>query len=419
MKQKSMMALRTIACGWLAFLCSFVDRLSWPPIIPMAAVELRLTAAEAGGFMSAFFFGYLLTQLPGGMLADRWGTRKVLLVSLFVMGLFTMGLAVTNDFGQGVILRFLAGFGSGAVLAAAVKGVYDHVAAEHRAMAMGFFMTSAPLGLLLANLLSPLIAAHYGWRTSFLFAGSMTLAALGLTWLILPRRTGLRIVPAAGKTGIKFELKEIITNRELMLTAAAGFFAMWGTWGTLTWANAYMHQGLGLSLKESGRTMALFGIGALIGQPVVGWLSDRFRKRRRQASMVLLGVFAVLLWLFAKNQDAQYLAVLATLLGAGAFMFGPVLNTFISELVAARSVATAVGFCNGVWQIGSLISPVTAGLVLDQTGSYVYAFSILAAGPLVAVGLLAFVRSDRAFVERPLTKARIQAAGSLPGPVPK
>lgn len=394
MKQKWMTALRVISCSWLAFLCSFIDRLSWPPIIPMAAGELGLSAAEAGGFMSAFFFGYLLTQLPGGMLADRWGSRKVLLYSLFLMGIFTIGLALTTGFLQGIALRFLAGFGSGAVLAASVKGVYDHVSAEHRAMAMGFFMTSAPLGLLLANILSPLVALQYGWRSSFLLAGSITLAAFILAWMILPRRSELRIVPAAGKSGIKFELKDMLTNRDLMLTAAAGFFAMWGTWGTLTWANAYMHQGLGLSLKQSGQTMALFGLGALIGQPIVGWLSDRLRQRRRQTSMVILTFFAGLLWLFGRNQDVQYLAVLTPLLGAGAFVFGPVLNTFISELVAARHVATAIGFCNGVWQVGSLISPVTAGMVLDRTGSYLGAFSILAAGPLLAVVLLAFVRTS-------------------------
>lgn len=394
MKQKWMTALRVISCGWLAFLCSFIDRLSWPPIIPMAAGELGLTAAEAGGFMSAFFFGYLLTQLPGGMLADRWGSRKVLVYSLFLMGIFTIGLALTTGFLQGITLRFLAGFGSGAVLAAAVKGVYDHVSAEHRAMAMGLFMTSAPLGLLLANILSPLIASQYGWRSSFLLAGSITLAAFALAWMILPRRSELRIVSAAGKKGIKFELKDMLTNRELMLTAAAGFFAMWGTWGTLTWANAYMHQGLGLSLQQSGQTMALFGLGALIGQPVVGWLSDRCRQRRRQTGMVILAFFAVLLWLFGSNQDVQYLVILAPLLGAGAFVFGPVLNTFISELVAARHVATAIGFCNGIWQVGSLISPVTAGMVLDRTGSYLGAFSILAVGPLLAVGLLACVRTS-------------------------
>ena len=74
--------MTVVLCGWLAFLCSFIDRLSWPPIMPVAMQELSLNKAEAGSFMSIFFLGYLLTQIPGGMLADRFGIRKILVLSL-------------------------------------------------------------------------------------------------------------------------------------------------------------------------------------------------------------------------------------------------------------------------------------------------------------------------------------------------
>lgn len=381
-------AVQVVLCGGLAFLCSFVDRLAWPPVIPLAAKELELTAAQAGSFMSAFFLGYLITQLPGGILADRLGTRKVLLASLLLMGIFTLSLAWVPGFRTGLLLRFFAGIGSGAVLAASVKGVYDYFEASRRATAMGLFMASGPLGLLLANLAAPQIAADFGWRTSFLAAGSLTFFSLAAAWLLLPR-------PANGKaTGSDSKgagLGELLSNRELMLTAAAGFFAMWGTWGTLTWANAYMHQGLGLSLSQSGKIMAMFGIGALAGQPAAGWLSDCYPRRRRQAAILILAFFGMMLLWFGYNKDSALLPVIAPLLGAGAFIFGPVLNTFISELVASDKVGTAIGFCNGIWQLGSLVSPLAAGILLDRTGSYLWAFAMLAAGPLLAVLLLAIM----------------------------
>ena len=385
-------AKKIVLCGGLAFFCSFVDRLSWPPVIPLASQELGLTAAQSGGFMSAFFFGYLLTQLPGGIVADRLGTRKVLLVSLALMGVFTAGIAWTPDFWTGMVLRFLAGLGSGAVLAASVKGVYDYFGPARRATAMGFFMASAPLGLLAANLLSPAIAADYGWRISFLVAGILTLVVGIISWFLLPRRGVVQLVSRGG--GARGSLKSLLANHDLMLTAAAGFFAMWGTWGTLTWANAYMSQSLGLSLKQSGQMMAIFGLGALVGQPLAGWLADRYLRWRRQTGMAILAAFALLLWIFGNNRDTSYLVLLAPLLGAGAFIFGPVLNTFISELVQPRQVATAIGLCNGIWQIGSLISPVTAGVILDRTGSYSWAFAVLAAGPLLAVLILALVKTS-------------------------
>ena len=386
-------AVRVVLCGGLAFFCSFVDRLSWPPVIPMASKELSLTAAQSGGFMSAFFLGYLLTQLPGGILADRLGTRRVLVVSLFLMGVFTLSIAWVPGYWSGVTLRFIAGIGSGAVLTASVKGVYDYFGPSRRATAMGFFMASSPLGLLVANIMSPLIAANHGWRASFLAAGCLTLSAWLFSWLVLPRSDiSGSAVALKQETGNNVQL--LLANRDLILTAVAGFFAMWGTWGTLTWANAYMHQSLGLSLKQSGQIMAFFGLGALIGQPLAGWLSDRFPEHRRQVGMAILACFALLLWLFGTNQDSRQLVFLAPLLGAGAFIFGPVLNTFISELVEPHQVGTAIGLCNGVWQLGSVISPITAGLFLDKTGSYQWAFGILAAGPALAVLLFALVKAS-------------------------
>lgn len=400
MERKLMSAVNVVICGGLAFLCSFIDRLSWPPVMPMAAKELGLSGAEAGGFMSAFFLGYLLTQLPGGVLADRLGTRKILLVSLLLMGIFTLAMAVIPSFGLGIAVRFLAGIGSGAVLAASVKGVYDHFDQSRRATAMGFFMASGPLGLLLANLLAPMLAAKFGWRSAFLAAGAVTLAVLLLTWLILPDRPVIRLAAKNEKNSVRNTLGLLLANRNLILTATAGFFAMWGTWGTLTWANTYMNQGLGLTLKQSGQNMAIFGLGALIGQPLAGWLSDHFPRQRRQTSMVILAFFALLLWLFGTNDDTSQLIILAPLLGAGAFVFGPVLNTFISELVPAHQVATAIGFCNAIWQIGSLISPVTAGMLLDRTGSYTWAFTVLAAGPLIAALILVFVQQSKNIPKR-------------------
>lgn len=387
-----------VLCGGAAFFCSFIDRLAWPPVIPLASKELGLTGAEAGGFMSAFFFGYLLTQVPGGMLADRWGTRRILLISLVLMGLFTVSITWIPDYLTGLAMRFLAGLGSGAVLAASVKGVHDYFDPARRATAMGFFMASGPLGLLVANLMSPAIAASYGWRMSFLMAGIVTLLVWILSWKLLPRRG---IVQLASREGNPvYGLGELFKSRDLMLTAGAGFFAMWGTWGTLTWANTYMSQSLGLTLQQSGQMMAVFGFGALVGQPLAGWLADRYLKRRRQTAMVILAVFAILLGLFGSNRDTGLLLVLIPLLGAGSFIFGPVLNTFISELVSPRQVATAVGLCNGIWQIGSLVSPLTAGLILDWTGSYSAAFSVLAAGPLMAVAILAMVRTSGFGVRR-------------------
>ncbi len=374
--------LIVVFCAWLAFLCSFIDRLSWPPILPLAQQELALSQAEAGGFMSIFFLGYLLTQLPGGMLADRFGVRAVLTVSLLLTGSFTLLFAWVDSYELGLLLRFLAGLGSGAILAAAVKGVYDSFLPKYRATAMGFFMTSLPAGLMLANLISPWIAIRAGWRASFLVAGSLTLMALLVAWWMLPRPDSIVV---KRNRQPRETIHQLVRNRRLLVTAAAGFLAMWGTWGVLTWNNSFLHYGMGLNIEESGRMMALFGLGALIGQPLAGKIADRFPGRRHLVAQAILLGFGLLLLGYGVNRNPVWLPLLAPFLGAAAFVFGPVLNTLISELVEADQVGAAIGFCNAVWQLGSLASPYLAGQLLDWTGDYSSIYLMLAGGPLVSV----------------------------------
>ncbi|MBU2702966.1 MFS family permease [Sporomusaceae bacterium BoRhaA] len=105
---------------WFAFTLSFVDRLAWPPIMPLASKKLGLSAKQAGSYMTAFYTGYILTQIPGGLLTDRFGYRKVLLSSFLLMGLFTGLMGLTTSYEQGLVFRLLAGIGSGAVMAASV-----------------------------------------------------------------------------------------------------------------------------------------------------------------------------------------------------------------------------------------------------------------------------------------------------------
>lgn len=356
--------------------------------MPLAIPELALSQAEAGGFMSAFFLGYLLTQIPGGMLADRFGVRQVIAGSLLCAGTFTLAFAWVSSYVAGLSLRFMAGLGSGAILATAVKAVYNHFSPASRATAMGFFMTSLPAGLMLANLISPQVAASFGWRASFFAAGGLTLLSMGLSWGLLPRDS----TESSQEWQPMQQMKSLFKNRALLMTAAVGFCAMWATWGLLTWNNSFLHKGLHLSLEESGKIMAMFGLGALIGQPLAGTLADRFALKRKQVGMFILFGLGLLLLLYGQNRSSGMVYLFAPLLGAAAFIFGPVLNTYISELVEAEQVGTAIGFCNAVWQIGSLVSPVLAGMILDYTGNYNSIFFMLAVGPFMSVLILSRIK---------------------------
>jgi len=378
---------------WAAFLLSFVDRLSWAPIMPMASKDLGLNAKQAGSYMTAFYFGYVLTQLPGGLMTDRFGYRKVLLGSFLVMGAFTALMGTVNSYETGLIFRVLAGLGSGAIFSACIRGIFDWFPSKGRATAVGFFMTASSLGVSVVNLLVPTVAGSYGWHASFFVSGALPIFALVFAWFMLKERSDAKERAKAQATAsFWIDIKVLLKNRNLMITSFAGFCAMWATWGTATWANTYMNKAMNLSLVQAGYMMTLYGLAALLCKPIAGVLADIFGNKKKILMFWMLIFFGPLLILFSMNSSLSLLYIIAPLLGIAAFVYSPVMNTFIGELVELRLVGSATGLVNTIWQLGSLLSPLVVGMVLDATQNYLYAFTALAAGPVVAAFAILMVR---------------------------
>lgn len=378
---------------WMAFLFSFVDRLSWPPIIPLASKDLGLTKAQAGSFMTAFYIGYVITQLPGGLLTDRFGYRKVLLGSFFVMGVFTALMGTIHSFEQGFWLRVLAGLGSGAVFSACVRAIFDWFPGKGRGTAMGFFMTASSLGVSVVNMFVPSVAKAQGWQTAFLVAGILPIIGLILGFFFLKERTSAADQRSAAQSSAHFwkDVASLLKNRNLMVTGFSGFCAMWATWGVATWANTYMNKGLGISLVEAGVIMSVYGLTAIFCKPLIGILSDILKVQKKVMLFIVLIFFGPMLLWFGTSTSTSVLYMAAALLGIFAFVYSPIMNTFIGELVNPRLVGTATGFVNTIWQLGSLISPLAVGAVLDATNSYFMAFLTLAIGPILAALVILLV----------------------------
>lgn len=379
---------------WTAFLLSFVDRLAWPPIIPLASADLGITATQAGGFMTAFYIGYVITQLPGGYLTDRLGYRRVLLVSFLVMGSFTAAMGLVETYASGFALRILAGMGSGAVFSASVRAIFDWFPGKTRGTAMGFFMTASSLGVSVVNLFVPTVSQTYGWHTAFYIAGLFPIIGFVIAYFLLKERTPKAKQSGTGRPFLQ-DLKVLIRNRNFMLLGVAGFCAMWATWGIATWANTYMNKQLHLSLVEAGYIMSMFGLAAILCKPIIGILSDLSGGRHKLLLTIVLGLFGPILIWFGANQNPNFVYFLAILLGIAAYIYSPIMNTMVGESVEPALVGTATGFVNTIWQLGSLLSPLVIGAVIDATSSFFLGFVTLAIGPILGTIIVLFLKNKQ------------------------
>ena len=153
------------------------------------SLEFSLTSAQAGIYMSAFFLGYVITQVPGGILADRSNPRNILVLTALVGGASTAVMGSIPGFGAGIAYRFITGLASGFVLSCSSKVVAQNFDAKERGVALGILMASPPLGITIASLLGPVLKNAIGWRNTFLVVGLLAVPVAVLLWLFAWRYT--------------------------------------------------------------------------------------------------------------------------------------------------------------------------------------------------------------------------------------
>lgn len=209
---------------WLTFLLSFVMRLSWASVMPIVNDALNFTAKMGSQHIAAFYFGYALTVLPGGILADKIGYRRTILCSLIGMAAVTALMSTITDYTYAWVLRFLLGVMSGPVQASCLSAIGDHFGPNQRGVAVGFFMSCTSFGITTVNLYAPYVAIHYGWQTAFLVTAALPLAVWLLCYFtvrkpsaeIMAQRESEASAAAAklgmGQTSLKENLKHIISN---------------------------------------------------------------------------------------------------------------------------------------------------------------------------------------------------------------
>ena len=388
-----------LAIAWAAFLMSFADRLAWASAASAVSASLGLPLAALGVFVTAFYVGYVLSNLLAGFAGDWFGPRATLTVSLLCLGAATFGFGSVRSMAAGLALQAAMGLSAGADYVAGVKLIATWFDRLQRGRAMGLFMTATSLAVVLTNLLVPALLARHPWPVAYQALGLST-AALGVAaWAIV------RNAPAAAVALARPAYGPLLRNRQLQLLGLAGFGALWGTWGFAFWASTLMVRGYGLPLAQSGLVVALFGAGAVVAKPAIGLLSDLLGGRRRVLVIVCLLFFAAMLLVFSQLGSFGAFALAGPLLGVGAFGYSPLMNTMVAEASGPPQAASGAGLTNAFWGLGNVAAPAVVGFVFAATGSFAMAFLTLMAGPLLGAACMVFTHdAERAAPDQALAE---------------
>lgn len=383
--------LIVLVCVWLAFMSSFILRLSWSSIMPLAIDQLNFSVQDGAKYISAFYFGYLLTVLPGGMLADKIGFRKAILGCLIGMAVCSVPMFWVENFYPGLIWRFLLGVSCGPLHASCMSAIGEFFTAKQRGRAVGLYMTASSAGITFVNMYAPFVAVNYGWNYAFLAVAIIPLIILVACYFGLKMPDDYKIIKRETKVNIpiKEQLKQIVTNRNILILAFTGMLATGASWGTTSWANLYMNKELGLGLVTAGKIMSIYGIAAIFAKPISGFLSDSLPIKSNKIAAFCLFLLAPTIIIFINTPTPNMLYITGPILGIGAFSYSTLTNMLAITTAPENMRGTTVGFINVFNQIGSFAAPILLGKVVAMTGSFADSLLVLAIFPVVgALALL-------------------------------
>lgn len=385
-----------LVVAWFALLMSFVDRLAWANVAVVVGRSLSLPIVTLGVFVTAFYIGYVIANALGGVASDRLGPRIMLACSLIPLGIVTFLFGFTTSVSWGLTFQALMGLSAGCDYSACIKLMMSWFERRERGRAMGLLITANSLGVVIPNAIVPTLMGSVGWQGIYQIFGTVTVIVGVLAFLMLAPKPPLIAAQSKNKVGWA-EVRDLFTDRNLVMLAIAGFWAMWGTWGFTFWANALMVRGHHLSAVEAGVIVSFFGIGAVISKPLVGLLSDWLGGDKKKPLVILcFAGFAVSLLVFGQMAAASQFRVFAPVLGVFAFVYSPLLAALIGEAAGVARSGAATGLTNAIWQLGSVIVPSAVGLLYQLTDSFYAAFIALAAGPVLAGLCMLLVREAAA-----------------------
>jgi len=388
---------------FLTWLVSYIDRSLMPMALPLIADEFHLTPTVMGAVISAFFLGYAVMQIPGGLIADKIGARSSITLGVTAWSVFSFLTGMAGSMASLLWVRILFGVSEGLHPPAAFKALSAWFPSRERARANGLVMSSNTLGPMIAPILFAAIMGAFGWRRAFVVVSIPGfLIAVAAYWYLRNRPAEHPRITAAelAVIGSDADAQEKIGFRELVKYPALWklFFVYmtWDVtwWGFQAWLPSYLFKVRGFSIGNTGLATALpFAVG-FIGVLAAGYIADRSGKRKAVLMVVLLGN-ALFMSLTALATNATTAVILLALTG----LFLPSIHgpfwSLLMDMAPPRVMGYASGLINTGGQIAGIGSPIVIGALIEWTGHYDAGFIFMAISATVSAALVAALKEPK------------------------
>ncbi|NNU83758.1 MFS transporter [Geobacillus sp. BMUD] len=382
--------LRIIPVAFVMYMLAYMDRINIGVLMPYIQKDLNISASAAGDIAGIFFIGYLLLQIPGGVLATKWSAKKFIFILMILWGLAAMASGFVQTEGQLKLVRFLLGVAEGGVWPAVLVLLANWFTLQERARANAFWMACLPVSAILMAPITGMLLHHLSWKTVLILEGIPPIA-WAFVWYAMIKDKPVEAEWMGEKE--KHQLLQLLTAEQSQSSKSEGYAAAFknkSVWGLVMMYFLWMTGFYGYTMwvpsvvseftndpSVMGWLTAIPFTCALIGMIVNSSWSDR-RMNRIQHVVIPLFIAActMVIGQFVETPVLKMILLSITAIGVYA-PYGP-LWAIPTAIIPAEVAGAAMGLQNAIGNLGGYNGPKFFGVLKDLTGNYHAGFYFLA-----------------------------------------
>lgn len=406
-------------------------------VAPVLKQEWGVTTTQLAPVMSAALIGLAIGAVVSGPLADKFGRKKVLIVSLIGFGLFTLVAALAANVNELMIYRLIAGLFMGGVMPQAVTLVTDYTPMRLNGRMVTIVLSGFTIGAASGGFLAAWIIPHFGWQAMMVLGGVAPLIIAVLAFFKLPESIGYKVLKNHPRKEINALIKKIapnfdMTNRVMVIPQPqlntvnnpvktvlspfyiVGSFLLWWIYASAlfvvyllgSWLPTMTHE-FGFSISEASMITAIYQLGGPIGSIACGYLMDKFNPHFSLALAYLLGIIFMICIGEVGNNFMLY-SLMCFFIGMWMNGANAGMNSLSSAFYPIYARATGNSWMQGIGRLGAIASAFAGAYFLNLGWSANKIFMILClptVGIILSLLIIKMVYSPKRMEQRALNNA--------------
>jgi MFS family permease len=362
---------KSLLAGSFGWMLDAMDVMLYSLVLTYLIREFSMDTRTAGFLNSLTLVASAIGGLLFGVVADRIGRTRSLMISILVYSLASAACAFSHSIAQLATFRFVLGLGMGGEWTAAAALIAETWRPEHRGKALGAMQSAYAIGEAIAALVVRLVLPNFGWRAVFLVG---VLPALLVFWI----QSSVPEPPLwSERQRVKTQRPpwhRLLSGKVLrtgLLATSMNTCCLFGYWGLFTWIPAYLslppaQGGRGLSLVKTTAFFLVLCGGKFLGYATFGFFADAFGRRKPYFTYLL--VAALLVPIYGMTSNPNLLLLLGPLVAFFGTGFFSGYAAIASEIFPGEIRAAAMGLSYNVGRGVSAVAPFVVGALAVRDG---------------------------------------------------